>query len=376
MNRQIMKVYQCIRAYDPYLPAFEKKYRINENNFSFSELRRLLIKDGFAGTYILKPAFEENNDAVFFTFWNYKILQYKWAEENGLKSQNLDEIRLAQIEAVKPDVYYNFSTYYDNNTLLEGITNTNMIKVCWDATINSFIPPLHEKYDIRLSLFEPYVKYWNQHGYKSFVLPPAFPDSWEGLTREQKDIDILFYGQIIDHFFSDRNKILEELINWNKKKGYNLKVHVQIPKQKKPLLNVRGLRRFANWMPAASRSIREKALPPIYGQELYETISKSKIVINAFGNFNGSFKENMRNYETTGCGAVLISEDGIYPNHFIPGNDFFTYKNTPELFDKIEHVLSLPDQGFELGQNTRNKLKKIYSKQEQWDLFVNFVNTR
>lgn len=369
-----MKIYQCIRAYDPYIPAFESKYRIKDNNYTFDELRDLLIKDGFASTYILKPAFENDKD-FFFTLWNYKTLQYKWAEENGLKTTNLDEIRIAQIEEFKPDVYYNFSTYYDNEILGKILKKKDLITVCWDAAIGSYFPPAHENYNLRATLFEPFMKYWNQHGFKSILLPPAFPDSWNDLSQTKKDIDILFYGQTNDHFFSERNTIIDELIRWNKKKGYNLKLHLQIPKQKKPLINIRGFNRYAHWMPAASKAIRENTLPPLYGQELYETISRSKIVVNAFGNFNVHYKENMRNYESTGCGSVLISEDGIYPDHFIPNKDFYTYRTTSELFEKIEQVLSMPDQGAKMAKNTKNKLKKVYSKEEQWKGFVSAINS-
>jgi hypothetical protein len=219
------------------------------------------------------------------------------------------------------------------------------------------------------------MKYWNQHGFKSVVLPPAFPDSWNNLDQSKKDIDILFYGQINEHFFSGRNAIIDELIRWNKTKGHNVKLHLQLPKQKKPLINVRGLNRYAHWLPVATKAIRDNAKPPIYGQELYETISRSKIVVNAFGNFNVHYKENMRNYESTGCGAVLISEDGIYPEHFLPNKDFYAYSTTSELFGKIEHVLSLPDQGTEMAMKTRDKLKKIYSKEEQWKGFVRAINS-
>jgi spore maturation protein CgeB len=78
----------------------------------------------------------------------------------------------------------------------------------------------------------------------------------------------------------------------------------------------------------------------------------------------------MRNYESTGCGAFLISEDGIYPDHFLPNKDFFTYRTTKELFEKIELVLSMPDQGAEIAKKTRDKLRKVYSKEEQWKSFV------
>jgi hypothetical protein len=369
-----MKVYQCIRAYDPYIPAFEKKYRTEDNNYTFNELRNLLIKDGFAGTYILKPAFDNDKD-FFFTFWNYKTLQFKWAEENGLKTRNLDEIRIAQVEEFKPDVYYNFSTYYDNEILRKILKKKDLISVCWDATIGSYFPPVHENYKLRATLFEPFTKYWNQHGYKSILLPPAFPDSWNNLDQSKKDIDILFYGQVNEHFFSERNTIIDNLIKWNNRKGYNFKLHLQLPNQKKPLINIRGFNRYAHWIPVATKAIRENSLPPIYGQELYETISRSKIVVNAFGNFNVHYKENMRNYESTGCGAFLISEDGIYPDHFLPNKDFFTYRTTKELFEKIDQVLSMPDQGAEIAKKTRDKLRKLYSKEEQWKSFVGAVTS-
>ena len=370
-----MKVYQCIRAYDPYIPAFENKYRINENNYSFSELRNLLIKDGFAATYILKPALDGNEKEFFFTLWNYKTLQFKWAEENGLKTRDLDEIRLAQVEVFKPDVYYNFSPYYDSKVLEKMLMKKEMIKVCWDSVIGSRYPSFHENYNLRFTLFQPYVMFWKQHGFNAFLLPPAFPDNWENLNKTEKDIDLLFYGQYNESFFTKRNRIVHELLAWSKRKNLNFKLYLQFPKVKKPFINIRGFRNYTRWIPVAPKEIMNNALPPIYGSQLYEIIAKSKIVVNAFGNYNGMFKENMRNYESIGCGAFLISEDGIYPEHFIPNIDFYTYRSTSDLFYKIEQVLSRPDKGFKLAQNTRDKLKIIYSKEVQWNNFVNAVNS-
>lgn len=367
-----MKVYQCIRAYDPYIPAFESKYKVRENNYSFNELRDLLIQDGFASLYILKPAFEKDNN-FFFTFWNYKTLQIKWAEENGLITENLDEIRVAQVESFKPDVYYNLSTYYDSKILQAVLDRKDLLKVCWDATIGSIYPPLHENYDIRLTLFEPYLKYWNQHGYPSVLLSPAIPDSWENLPEVEKDIDLLFYGQINEYFFSERNQILESLIKWNKQKNYNLRLHLQLPRHKRPLINIGRFKNFARWLPPASCDLLKNALSPIYGQELYETINRSKIVLNTFGNYNGIYKENMRNYECTGCGALLVSEDGVYPDHLIPNEDFFTYRSQNELFRTLDKVLSQPELITEIAKKTRMKMLTLYSKHEQWSKFEKAV---
>ena len=369
-----MKVYQCIRAYDLYIPAFEEKYRIKENNYSFKELRNLLINDGFASTYILKPAFDGNEKDFFFTLWNYKTLQFKWAEENGLTTKNLEEIRIAQVEEFKPDVYYNFSPYHDTKAIERILDKRDCISVCWDSVIKSS-PSFHEKYNLRLSLNEPFVKYWNQHGFNSFLLPPAFPDSWSKLNQTKKDIDILFYGQYNEFFFSERNLILKELVKWSKLKGVNFKLHLQFSNQRRPLLNVKGLKKLTRWLPVAPKIIRNNTLSPIYGQQLYETIAQSKIVINGFGNFNGLFKDNMRNYESIGCGSILIGEDGIYPDHFVPDLDFYTYRSISELKEKIEKILSMQGQGLELLKSSREKLNKIYSKENQWIKFLDAINS-
>ncbi len=368
-----MKVYQCFHKYSPHINYFEERYKPRENNLSFDEWRNLLISDGFASCNILQPAIEGKSEEVFYTMWDYTALQVKWAEEKGLKTKDLDEIKLAQLEEFKPDVFYNVSPYYDNE-FIKKVLHKKMTKICWDSIITNR-PSFHEHYDLRFSLFEPFVKYWNQHGFHSFILSPAIENSWNELNLKQKEIDILFYGQYQNYFFSDRNDTLYELAKWAKQKGYTFNFHLQFSKSKKPLINIKGLRRLTKWMPVAPKIITENALLPIYGRQLYETIAKSRIVINGFGNFNGLFKENMRNYESIGCGAFLISEDGIYPNHFVPNKDFLTYRNISELFEKIEHILSLPDQGLQWTENSRNKIKTIYSKEKQWNNFVNAVNS-
>lgn len=369
-----MKVYQCFHKYNQYTKYFEDRYKPIQNNLSFKDWRDLLINDGYSSCYMLQPALEGRAEEVFCTIWNYEALQFRWAAENGLKTKNLEEIKFAQLEEFKPDVFYNFSPYYDNNFIEKVHHKKDLVKVCWDSIITNS-PSFHEKYDLRFSLFEPYVKYWNQHGFKSSLLPAAFPKSWDELNQKVKDIDILYYGQYGEYFFSERNKILQELVKWTKIKGFNFKLHLQGFNQKKPLINKRGFRKITCFIPVAPGIITKNSLFPIYGRQLYETIARSKIVVNGFTNYNGLFKDNMRNYETIGCGAFLISEDGIYPENFLPNVDFYTYRSSSELFEKIEKVLSLPDQGLQLTETTREKLKIIYSKERQWKNFINAINS-
>ncbi len=109
-----MKVYQCIHKYPPHIPLFEAKHGItDQTDLTFSQLQKLVIDDGYAAAYILQPALEHKTGDVFFTIWDYKRLQYLWAEENGLHTTDLKKIKLAQIEKLKPDVVYNHSPFCD-----------------------------------------------------------------------------------------------------------------------------------------------------------------------------------------------------------------------------------------------------------------------
>lgn len=368
-----MKVFQCIHKYPPHVPVFEKKHNIDSRNLSFNELRDLLITDGYASTYILKPALEGKDDKVFYTIWDYERLQYKWAEENGLKTRDLEEIKLAQIEAFKPDVFYNHSPRYDNHFIEKLKKKNGLKKVCWDAIITDY-PWLHENYDLRLTLFEPFVKYWRQKGLNASLLSPAYAPTWDQYNQSDRKIDVLFYGQFSEFFFSVRNQLIIKLLEWYSTNVYNVRVHLQRNTKKQPLINIRGIRRFTRWVDKTPHQIKKYSLPPLYGTDLYHAIASSRIVINAFTNYNGLFKDNMRTYEAIGLGALMIGEDGIYPDFLEPGHDFLTYRTAEELIEKIEYALSLPDQGREMANQAHQKLIHHCTKEKQWETFCKLVD--
>lgn len=369
-----MKVYQCIHKYGPHIPAFEERNNIPSRDLSFAELRDLLIADGYASTYVLKPALEGRHDEVFFTLWDYKRLQYKWAEENGLETKDLREIKKAQIEAFSPDVFYNHSPRYDDNFV--ECLGDDLIKVCWDAVIKEY-PWYHNEYDARVTLFEPYVKYWRSKNMQASLLTPAYVPSWKKYEQPQrdKDIDVLFYGQYTNTFFSERNEIIEQLLEWQKGADYNVHVHLQGLPDKKPLVNVRGLRRLTRWVDQVPNAVREYARGPIYGEDLYRTIGKSKVVVNAFTDYNGLFKDNMRTYEGIGMGALLVGQDGIYPNFIDTQEDVLTYKNKEEMTKKIGYALSHPEKQGEMAHRAHSKMKDQCSKEEQWNQFCSVVES-
>lgn len=361
-----MKVYQCIHKYPPHIPLFEKRYGVTDD-MDFESLRRLVIKDGYASSYILLPAFQDKSEDVFYTIWDYERLQLLWAREHGLKTNDLDEIKLAQLEEYMPDVFYNMSAFYDNNFIKKLGGNAGCKRVYWNGIIERE-PRTFLDYDGQLSLHRPYVEYWKKRGLAACELQPAIPGSWGKYARSDKSIDVLFYGQFAKAFFGSRNKLVEGLLHYKFDSGRDIRCHLQYERQRRFVPSF--LTPFQ--LPGI---VKNYALPPLYGEELYKTIGQARIVVNAYTDNNLDFKSNMRLFEATGLGAFLISEDGAYPDGFEPGVDFYTFKDMDGLISQIERVLEDWPTHAEIAQRTQNKISCFYSKERQWNEFQDFIST-
>lgn len=366
-----MKVFQCIHKYSPHIPLFEKRHGItDQSDFSFKELQRLVIDDGYASAYILKPALEHKSEEVFFTIWDYERLQHLWAKENALQSTDLSEIKLAQIKAFKPDVFYNMSPNVDNSFIENLVIERFKCKfICW----NSFIekkPRTYPFYDVHLTLHKPFLNYWNKLNLKGFELQPSIPADWE-FKNPNRPIDVLFYGQYNEWIFLKRNKLIERLIDYKNINKHKVRIHLQYKIRQKAWFKLYRFEKIKLTFP--NKLVVENSLPPLYGDELYKTIGMSKIVINAYGDNNQFFKSNLRVFEAIGHGAFLISERGHYPEGLEPDVDFYIYDGFEELVEKVEIVLENWEKHKEIAQRTAEKVRKYFSKETQWTKFLEVV---
>jgi Glycosyl transferases group 1 len=367
-----MRVYQTIHKYNPHIPWFEEKYGISDSSaHNFEDIQRLIIEDGYASSYILLPAIEGKTEEVFFTIWNYERLQFKWADEHGLSTRNLQEIKQAQIAWFNPDVFYDFSGMLDKDFLTEYPIDKKIITAAWFGIIQDK-PDTLDLYDVRISLHRPYIADWQKLKLKSFELQPAFDDRWNKFDKKEKDIDILFYGQFLNRMFRDRNDFITMLMKHARDhKKLNIKIHLQLQSSRnvrKRVLGV-GIPKWHEKFP--SEFVTKNALPPIYGEQLYSTIGRSKFVINGYTNHNTHFKSNMRLFESLGCGSLLISERGKYPDGFVENTHYLPYEiiRPRKIINSLEGIIANYQALKENTQEEIQTIKKQYSKQVQWEQF-------
>lgn len=353
-----MRVYQSIHKYPPHIPAFEARHGIcDDTDISFFDLQQLIIEDGYASVYRLEPPSDCNTSEVFFTIWNYDRLQRLWANEHGLDdSCTMNDIRVAQVKDFKPDVVYDFSGRYRPDFIAKlKKDNVKTIYALWNGVIEKDeVPASIPGYDVYISLHQPYVDYWATQGLNSFELQPSIPEQW-GDRNDERSIDILMYGQSNKEFFQQRDEIICKVIELNDK--YNVSIRLQMDEE-------------SEYYFAEKTKVIE---PPIYGKDLYDSIQKSKIVINKCTDNNLSFKSNMRVFEAIGNGALLITEKGIYPEGIKENVDFLTYSSEEELLQIISDVINNFDRWSVFARDAKNRLNSNFSKEKQWVVFVNGI---
>jgi spore maturation protein CgeB len=83
---------------------------------------------------------------------------------------------------------------------------------------------------------------------------------------------------------------------------------------------------------------------------MYKVLSLSRISLNRHIDVAEGHANNMRLFETTGVGTLLLTEAA--PNLadlFVPGREVVAYEDEDDLVEKIEHYLEHDDERVEIA---------------------------
>jgi spore maturation protein CgeB len=123
-----------------------------------------------------------------------------------------------------------------------------------------------------------------------------------------------------------------------------------------------------------SSDLNKALRPPVFGREAYEIFGNSKIIFNAGVDMSGGEKGNMRCFESLGCGALLLSDYGAYPDGMVNGLTIKTYKNKIELKNFLDAIIGGEWQKYkEVSVRGHEMLKEIYSKEIQLEKFKDLI---
>ena len=77
----------------------------------------------------------------------------------------------------------------------------------------------------------------------------------------------------------------------------------------------------------------------------------------------------MRCFEAMGCGALLISDAGNYPEGLVPGETIVTYESGENCLDQIRQCLSDGTRTRKIADTGRHRIGELYAKESQWVRF-------
>ena len=347
--------------YPQFLGEFYKKNPKLEK-LSYKKNKELLMKEFFGSSNFYSNNIKKYGwvtDDVIANDWD---MQSKWAAEHNIKVMKdelffykyipeyilimlglrnwVKRILLAQIEDFKPDIVYMHHLGLLNSSDINKIKKSARLVV---GQIASPLPinkkPLYS-YDIIFSSFPHYVQMFKRMGIKSEYLPWCAEDT---LVKKIKPSKRIYNVTVIGGFspyHSRGNKVFENLASSVKVDFWGYREHTLSPSS--PILkNFHG---------------------QAWGKEMYKIFSKSKIVINRHINVSQGYANNLRMFEATTMGALLITDHKKNMNEFfVVGKEVVTYRNAKELIRKVKYYLAHPKEARKIAEKGQKRTLKDHT---------------
>ena len=351
-----------------YLNNFSIRFP-NTKNLNFLARKQVLLADRYGASHILKPVYD-NDPNCFFTVCDDPILQNTWAQENNIKSKDLIVTLLHQIEEHGTEVLYNNHPIGFPSSFVKQLPGCVKKVIAWRAAPvgNADL----SAYDVIVSNFNSLNKNWKAKGWKTAYFSPSWdPEMASYAANQNRPNDLFFagsYSRTTGH--DDRLEFLDTVAGMS---NY-LKIDVHLLHRKWGRLADKAPWR---WIPVPihlPHQLHSIVRPPVFGREMYQALSQAKIVINPATDIAGTERGNMRCWEALGCGACMISSAGKYPEGFEPGIHFETFNDTDELIQKIKQLLADETRMKAIANAGNNMIKHTWSKEKQWDNFINMVS--
>lgn len=312
---------------DTYYPAFLESHYSRSPGLAaapyehqWRALMDTFFATGDAYSHNLRALGHEAHEVVV----NAAPLQSAWAREHGLDpAAGEDAILLAQVADFAPDVVYFQHVHSVREELLATLGRRGVLAVGQLATE----PPdlgLLRAFDLIVTALPSFAARFGAAGVRTEQLRLAFDERvLKRVGPQPARHDAVFVGSL-GRTQHRRSNGLVARAAWTvpiEFWGY-------------------GGQLWPPWSPV-KRRYRGEA----WGLEMYELLAASRIVVNRHGSIAGPYAVNMRLYEGTGMGTLVLTDNGdTLGELFAPGVEAVTYASRRELVDRIRYYLRHEDE--------------------------------
>lgn len=303
-------------------------------------------------------------------------LQETWAKEHGLDLRGFP-LLLEQLKTLKPEILFiqdsiNFSEAFIK-TIREEVNSVKLLIGHCCAPYNSNNIKAFRHYDLMLACSERFLEDFRNHKLRAYLFPHAIESSLIRKIEEPTNPknEIIFIGSLLyrSGFHKERISYIEEIL------GNKLPLQIYGQLESDPFctlkmkqaaylavrllsaLNIKGIYRNSsiqkvgqlNEMPRKSRyasSLRKniKDCAP-FGLEMLKTIAGYSIGFNLHGEVAGEYAANVRMFEVSGAGALLVTDHKKnIESLFEPEKEILTYKSKEECIEKLRWAINHPEE--------------------------------
>ena len=322
---------------------------------------------GFDAVSTLGPALT-GDERVFYTLGDNVDLQRAWAREKGLpEGASAEDILLAQIEEHRSEVFYNMDLDHFDGRFATRLPSSVKAKIAWHA-----VPPgaIDMAGYLMVCNFPAILESYRTRGLRAAYFAPGHDPALDAVAQnDQRDIDVLFVGGY-SQYHRSRALVLEAVaaLGDRAKVVYALSRSRLTRLAETPLGLIGPLRRHRR-----PQAIRRVSRDPVFGRAYYDLLGRAKIVLNGGIDFGGGDRGNMRCWEAMGARALLVTDEGNYPEGMTEGVTLRKYRTPEEASQIIEECLADHEGRQRVADAGHAMIKTRYSKSAQWSHFQRVV---
>jgi spore maturation protein CgeB len=359
-----MKIVFFCTYYPQYLDSFYKK-NPGLKTLSYDE-QLMKIRMDYFGVYTSYVHYlQKMGIEASLIIPNCKPLQQAWARENALQFNEKDwqySVPLAQVKAARPDIFYISSMFEYYGMFLDEVRKYVRNIFGW---ISCDIPKGIDirQIDVLFSSVPQFVEKFKNYGVPSEILHAAFDPQILKLCGNihKKEIDFSFIGNLtMNH--SKRIHMINELMKKTELKFFGTGVN---------LLSYRSsiLTKFL------LRNVYKKRVSgQVWGIEMYKTLQNSKITFNSHIDISGQFAGNMRMYEATGMGSMLLTDGKYSQQKNFDDNEVVYYENVNDAIEKLEYYLRNDDERNKIAINGQKRTLENYNYQRSTSQLLEYFH--
>jgi hypothetical protein len=355
-------VFQNFDVYPLYMERIHARARPGDYRSIWDEL----VADRFVALHMLEPLL--NGTGGQFAIGGDPVSQRAWAKAHGIREDgSLDSILLAQIEDSGAEVFYNMGPLTFGSDFVRKLPGNIRTAIAWRAAPSPGAD--FSAYDKVVCNFESILQSYRDRGWNAAWFYPAFDPVMAEYRQANRATDIVFIGTYSRHH-GRRAEVVEAIAKLGGR--HEVRIHLQQSRMTRlagtPLGLIPPLRRHR--LPDAIASV---ARPPVFGRDLYCAFGEAKIVINGAIDMSGSDRGNMRCWESLGCGALMLSDAGVYPPGMEDGVTIGTYRDVADMVVQIERLLDDEGRRRTIADAGSAMIAERYSKAQQWKDFVSLL---